>query len=499
MANLPARPRLRASAVLAALLAAALLVALAASGGAGAAKVKSFSFSAPSLYPSFDAGRRFYVARCERGRLRVSIRARRGVASRVGGERARMGSYRIRRTVTPGHDFKIRVGGGGRGPTYQVRCLPEGFPPWRFEKLRRIPDGLFVLGSRAGPGRPPFVAIFDHAGVPRWWYRSNTRAINAQVLKAGTVAWSRAYGDGYGRDPRQAQEVRSLSGRLLRLISTKGAINDPHELFQEPNGNVLLESYVPRVPVDLRPYGGPRRGGIVYPRIQEQTSRGRVIRTVSLLNSLTPAETNDRWWDPILRNPRQGPRGIPVFDVIHVNSLEPWGKEKLVVSTRHTDAVYGIDRLSGEVLWKLGGKPHPRSLRFVGEPNPPGQLFGGQHDARIYGKGTLTLFDNSQDRPRPPRGVIYRLDLRARTATLVRQLIDPKAQQGNCCGSMRAIPGGWLVGFGDTPLVTGFTKSGKVAFRLTWGNSYRAMPVRRGHVSLEALDRGLERLERSLG
>ena len=471
-----------------------MALAITVAGGAGAAQAKRFSFATPSLYPDFKPGRNFYVARCERGRIRVRVRARGSVLSRVAGGEGRMGSYRTTVRVKPGHDFRIRVGRGRRADAYQVRCLPEGFPGWKFEKVRNFPDGLFVLGSRVKPSRPPYVAIFDHDGVPRWWFRSKTRAINAQVLRAGTVAWSRAYGDGYGRDPRQAQEVHSLTGRLVRLIRTKGSINDPHELYEEPNGNVLLQSYVPAVPVDLRSVGGPRRGGIVFPRLQEQNPRGRVVDTLNLRNRLTTEETNERWWDPILRNPRPGPRGIRVFDVIHTNSIEPWGKQ-LVVSTRHTDAVYGLDRQTGEILWKLGGKVMSRSLTVVGDPHPEQQLFGGQHDARIYGKNILTLFDNSQDRPRPPRGVIYRLDLKARTATYVGQLIDPKANRGNCCGSMRAIPGGWLVGFGDTSLVTGFTKKGKVAFRLIWGNSYRAMPVKPGRVSLKALNRGMERLE----
>ena len=489
----PVRRR-RAPLLLAALLAGIVALAVTVAGGAGAAQAKRFSFSAPSLYPDFKPGRNFYVARCESGRLRIRVRARGSVLSRVAGGRGRMGSYRTSVPVKPGHDFRVRVGRGRRADSYQVRCLPEGFPGWKYERVRSFPDGLFVLGSRAKPGHPPYVAIFDHDGVPRWWYRSKTRAINAQVLKAGTVVWSRAYGDGYGRDPRQAQEVHTLAGRLVRLIRTKGSINDPHELLEEPSGNIFLQSYVPAVPVDLRAHGGPRRGGIVFPRLQEQTAKGRVVETLNLRSRLTIDETNERWWDPILRNPRPGPRGIRVFDVIHTNSIEPWGKQ-LVVSTRHTDAVYGLNRRTGAILWKLGGEATPQSLKVVGDPEPVAQLFGGQHDARIYGKNILTIFDNSQDRPRPPRGVIYRLDLAARTATFVGQLVDPKADRGNCCGSMRAIRGGWLVGFGDTTLVSGFTKKGKVAFRLTWGNSYRAMPVKSGRLSLEALDRGLERME----
>jgi len=463
-------------------------------GGAGAAQAKRFSFSAASLYPKFKPSRNFYVARCEGGGLRLRIRARGDVFTRVAGHAGRMGSYRTTVRVDPGYDFRIRVGAGRRSPSYQVRCLPPGFPGWKFERVRKFPDGLFVLGSRAKPGHPPYIAIFDHDGVPRWWYHSRTRGINAQVLRAGTVVWSRAYGDGYGRDPRQAQEVHTLSGRLVRLIKTKGAINDPHELLEEPNGNIFLQSYVPAAPVDLRSHGGPRRGGIVFPRLQEQTAKGRVIETLNLRKRLTTEETNDRWWDAILRNPRPGPGGIRVFDVIHTNSIEPWGK-KLVVSTRHTDAVYGLNRNTGAVLWKLGGETTSKSLKVLNDPEPVRQLFGGQHDARIYGKNILTIFDNSQSPPRPPRGVIYRLDLKAKTATFVGQLIDRKAKRGNCCGSMRAVPGGWLVGFGDTTLVTGFTKRGKVAFRLHWGNSYRAMPVPRGRVTLRQLDRGLERME----
>jgi hypothetical protein len=61
---------------------------------------------------------------------------------------------------------------------------------------------------------------------------------------------------------------------------------------------------------------------------------------------------------------------------------------------------------------------------------------------------------------------------------------------------VRAIRGGWLVGFGDTTLVSGFTSKGKVAFRLYWGNSYRAVPIPKGQISLRDLDRGLEQMER---
>jgi hypothetical protein len=340
------------------------------------------------------------------------------------------------------------------------------------------------------------VAIFDHDGVPRWWYRSDTRPINAQVLRDGTVAWSRAFGDGYGRDPRQAQEVHTLSGRLVRLIRTQGSITDPHEMTQESDGRFLVGSYLPHYGVDLSPYGGPVRSAIVYPEIQELSRSGRFLRRWPLLKQLPLTETPPHWWNAVLVKPSLR-KGVPVFDVSHINSIDPWGHQ-LVISTRHTDAIYGIARSTSEIRWKLGGVPTAHSLTIVGDPYPSDQLFGGQHDARVYRNGVLSLFDNAAPWDRPVRGVIYRLDTNAGTATYVGQLVDPKARKGGCCGSVRAIPGGWLVGFGGTTLVSAFDKHGQVAFRLWWwGNSYRAVPVPAGRLSTRELDRGLEMMEPS--
>ena len=70
-------------------------------------------------------------------------------------------------------------------------------------------------------------------------------------------------------------------------------------------------------------------------------------------------------------------------------------------STRHTDALYGIQRSSGEILWKLGGSETADSLQVLGDPAH--RLLGGQHDARINDDGTLSVYDNGKDRPRRPR------------------------------------------------------------------------------------------------
>jgi hypothetical protein len=168
-------------------------------------------------------------------------------------------------------DGSSRAGPGDAAPAPGVAGpiqLPADFPPFRFESLRPTPPGLFVVSFSAPADGRPWIIVFDNEGVPRWWYNPDTRALWGQILGDGSVAWARSFGDGYGLDPRMAHEVRSESGQLLRLVRTRGSIVDGHEYRELPNGNVLLDTYVPET-ADLRRFGGPRRATIVSAGVQE--------------------------------------------------------------------------------------------------------------------------------------------------------------------------------------------------------------------------------------
>ncbi|HEX6153589.1 MAG TPA: arylsulfotransferase family protein [Solirubrobacterales bacterium] len=366
--------------------------------------------------------------------------------------------------------------------------LPDDFPSWRFESLRPTSPGLFVVAFTAPAHRRPWVIVSDNEGVPRWWYNPGTRALWGQVSRDGDLVWARSFGDGYGLDPRMAYEVRSESGKLRRLVRTGGSIIDGHEYRELPNGNVLLDTYVPET-ADLRRFGGPKRAAIVSAEVQEVDPTGEVLWRWSSRGKISLRETG-RWWRNVLSNPRRRLQR-EAFDPVHINSIEPRGSGEVVISTRHTDAVYGIDRASGEIRWKLGGTPTGKSLQVVGDPAH--KLLGGQHDARIDRRGRLTIFDNGKDRPRLPRVVFYRLDLERGRAVYRGQLNDPEVRESHCCGSARETgDGGWLVSWGDNPLVTGFDREGRIAFRLRLpAPTFRAVPVPEGATSVARLSRGM--------
>jgi hypothetical protein len=172
-----------------------------------------------------------------------------------------------------------------------------------------------------------------------------------------------------------------------------------------------------------------------------------------------------------------------MHDPWHLNSIDLDRDGDFIVSARHTNAIYKIDRDTGEVVWRLNGK---RSSFQMGR----GTKFALQHDARVQRGGTITLFDNvAEDLPargRESRGMTLALDHEVGTASLVREFEHPDGILSATQGSMQALrSGGAFVGWGGLqPLFTEFDRDGRpvfdARFRAKGVETYRAyrMPWR---------------------
>jgi hypothetical protein len=146
------------------------------------------------------------------------------------------------------------------------------------------------------------------------------------------------------------------------------------------------------------------------------------------------------------------------------------------------------------VLWKLGGTTTPRSLKIIGDSAPD---FGGQHDVRALSDGTITLHDNGTGL-RPPRALRFRINARARTATVIERLVDHQTSPNSpCCGSARKLPrGDWVIDWGDQHLITELTPADQPVFSLSFPGefSYRADPVLPGVLSRRALNAAMDHM-----
>jgi hypothetical protein len=455
----------------------------------------------PKLRPDFSARVPDYVSRCEPGKaLELSVRATDGDRVKVAGRSARGGEFDARMKRAAGAGFAIRVkraGGGSR--THHVRCLPEDFPRWSFEHGGK-PQARYYALEPVGKHTFGYSAIFNTDGVPVWWhYEGSYSPWDTKVLPNGHIVWARRYLDHFGVRPKGAYEEHRADGSLVRLIRTVDNPTDTHDLTPLPNGNFFAIAYRRRDHVDLRPWGGPVDSSVFDGEIQELTPDGELVWKWNTKDHVSPGETTRGWWEQTLNTPRDR-LDTQAFDLVHVNSAEPDG-DGVIFSARHLDAVYRIDRKTGKIDWKLGGTHTARSLKLVG-PHPT-PLFSGQHDARIWTDGTVTVHDNATKAGRPPAAVRYRVDRGKRTARLVESVVNPNVGFSLALGGARKLPGGnWVVNWGHAPRVTEQTPDGRfvTAFRFYGDHwSYRANPVLPGQLNPAALRRGMDRMAKRAG
>jgi hypothetical protein len=444
----------------------------------------------PALYPAFDPSISDYVTRCTAGTPEeVSISAPVDTAITVDNQGSRTGDFTAQVNLAAGESFGIVATSGGTDVGYHVRCLPADFPAWTFERSGQPQAEWYTAAPFARTDFQPippgvsnaYVAIFDDNGVPVWWMKNSQLSLDFLVLANGHLAWN-----------FQDNEEHRLDGSLVRTIKAlAGADTDPHELLLLPNGNYLLT-----VARSLPGFSacGQSNLTILDGGIQEVTPDGSLVYSWWASDHIPLSEVPSAWCDTIINQVQNG-----VYDVYHVNSIDPDG-DGYVISFRHLDAIYRIDRATGDVVWKLGGVPRAESLAVLDDPNPATDLFRGQHDARVLSDGTVTVHDNGYHSAsqRTPRAVRYAIDLGTRTATLVEQKNDPGtfSDPALCCGSARKLPGGdWVIAWGSAGGITELSPTGARVFKLTFDDklfTYRTQPVPFGTLSRSALRDGMD-------
>jgi Arylsulfotransferase (ASST) len=276
----------------------------------------------------------------------------------------------------------------------------------------------------------------------------------AQTYKGEKVlTWWEGHHTGYG----QGEYV--ICDHSYREIKRFGAGNgydgDHHEFLITPQETALITIY-DKVKRDLSGLGGPV-DGVVLDGIAQEVD----IETGEVLfewHSLQHVELEESFLKP--------------YDYFHINSIDVYDKDHLLISSRATWTVYKVDRKTGEIIWRLGGKKSDFEMS-------PGSVFVYQHDARHHEGGLITIFSNgSKNRRKRSRGIMIKIDEDAMTATLVHEYIHPDKLSSPTQGNVQVLPNGNVfVGWGSAPAISEFGRDGELLFSAafpTEGETYRA-------------------------
>jgi arylsulfotransferase ASST len=355
------------------------------------------------------------------------------------------------------------------------------------------PNGAWAFRSRPELS-PPVVEVTTqaHDTAPGYIFVAPQEGGGAQggsmiLDDSGQVVWFRPLQGEYGR--AHDLKVQSYRGRpvltwmdgvneyvifdhryreIARLRAGNGYNGDHHEFLISPQDTALITIYSP-VPWDLSPIGGLKEDKVWQGIVQEiDIESGEVLFEWHSLEHVGLDET----YATLAQDGRSG------FDYFHINSIEVDHDSNLLVSARETFAVYKIDRNTGEVLWRLGGK---KSDFEMGEDT----RFAFQHDARRQLDGTITIFDNGttvfhNDVPEAieeSRAIVLELDEEQMRASLVREYRHPEKQFAHAAGNMQVLANGNVfIGWGRALVLSEFSRDGELLFdaRLPQGNrSYR--------------------------
>ena len=348
----------------------------------------------------------------------------------------------------------VRAGVAGAAPDeYWVRCLPHDFPTIQVTRTDAPTPGWYLTDAAfpvTAGDQSRFLMILDNRSVPVWYRRVTSPSIDLTRMSDGTLAWTKLLGLAFGSTPGGAFEIHRLDGSLVRAISTVSGPTDHHDIVELPNGDVVLATYVARQHVDLTSLGaGYSNDELVYDSHLEQIRPDGTVAWTWKSEDHIPVSAST------FAQRLPGLAGLGV-DLVHINSLHLAPDGDLIISARHTDAVYKVRRnATGDVVWQVGGKQS--NFTFVDDPLGG---FARQHDAQLLANGNLRLFDNRTALAGAPRAVEYVLDTTQHTARLVWSASTATVTSSGGVGSVRTLGDGDVVVTWGGSSAPGFTEFG---------------------------------------
>lgn len=119
----------------------------------------------------------------------------------------------------------------------------------------------------------------------------------------------------------------------------------------------------------------------------------------------------------------------------HINSIDEDFDGNFICSFRNLSQIIKINRITGDIMWRMGGKKS--DFTYVGFNEPVGgPQISYQHDVRMMGNGIASVWDNgNQYNPRITKAKVIKIDELAKTVTLLREYAHPNklytSNQGN--------------------------------------------------------------------
>jgi hypothetical protein len=334
--------------------------------------------------------------------------------------------------------------------------LPENFHTYTIENVNDPDPGhIFTFIRPQSPKYPGYLIIMDNYGTPLYYKYTSYHSGSFAVQRNGLISFLRNEND----DKRFY--LMDSSYVIVDSVRMENYLLDSHDFIAMENGHFLIFGLDLRI-MDLSTVveGGNPAATVKGCVIQELDADKNVVFE---WNSFDHYELTDTYKDLT----------ESAVDYVHPNSLEIDYDGNILLIARGMNEVTKIDRQTGDIIWRLGGKNNeftfPDSI----------QMFSQPHDFRLLPDGNYTIFDNGNDRdPAYSRAIEYQIDQENKTIELVWEYDADKSVFGRSGGSTRRLPSGnTIIGYGgriSSPASLEVHPDGTTALQLNFNNDMKA-------------------------
>lgn len=346
-------------------------------------------------------------------------------------------------------------GGAASSASFSITTgdLPDVLKPIRMRTVKGASSAGYLL-TAINFASDVYAVAFDSTGSIVWYRRfpNGLSSLDMSQQPNGNFTIFTGLSHGWEPVPGQFIEFTPAGEQVRTWTAPAGYYLDGHEFLltneqgvSQPVGHML--TYTLRS-IDAQSVGGSAAEEVTQHALHRVRQAGPPELVWDSWNVFTLGD----WIEP--------PR-LPPSDIDHPNSLTLDSDGNYIVSWRNTGEITKINRATGQIIWRLGGAHN--EFQFIGDPLSG---FSAQHYARMTPAGTLLLYDNGwRHSPSQSRAVEYRLDVTAKTATLIREFRHDPPLFTQFVGSVQRLPGNnTLVGWAQVGLATEYNPAGAV----TW-------------------------------
>ena len=332
-----------------------------------------------------------------------------------------------------------------------------------------IGSGLIFVGPQnVVGGKNPIQGpeIIDNQGRQVWFLPTGSNmATDFRVqtyMGYPVLTWSQGLESGDTNPGDTTDYIMDSTYTVIASVQAGNGYNaDIHEFQLTPQNTALITAYN-NVQVDLSPLGGPMNGNVLEGVVQEiEVATGNVLFEWHSLPDVPISESN---YPYSASTPGS-------YDYFHINSVKLDTDGNLLISSRHTWTVYKVNRSTGAIIWRLGGK-HSDFTLGAGLP------FAWQHDVEAVDSQTLRIFDNESDGTSvlPYSRVLWvRHDDTAMSASILQSIAHPDQLSVFAEGSAQTLSNGnTFVEWGILGRFSEFNSAGQLLFDASEASGYGA-------------------------